>query len=205
LFVFSVGSISRSEFVFHDRLRMQQPAWRVAVSSCVLPRTCGDGDWQTRRCRNETKLICLSAFTVFKLKKSWLFSRISNLCVGRGGRTRRKICSRSNIRKTFLDTFMLKELVTCWRLGWWSQTSMTTMWRISYERIFFVWWLDYEPSSLTSCFFFFGFFIICFIIYVLGFEKDILCGMALALVLLPSLLLCAAFATATLLERWLSW
>lgn len=41
----------------------------------------------------------VSAFSVFKLKKSWLFSRISNLlCVGRG-RTRHKICSRSNIRK----------------------------------------------------------------------------------------------------------
>lgn len=40
---------------------------------------------------------------------------------------------------------------------------------------------------------------------VLGFEKDILRGMASALVLLPSLLLCLAiaiaFATATLLER----
>lgn len=33
LVLFSVGSISRLEFVFHDRLRMQQPAWRVVVSS----------------------------------------------------------------------------------------------------------------------------------------------------------------------------
>jgi len=101
--------LGRSLFFIIDRA-MQQPAWRVVVSSVSYH---GHVETETGRPDGvETKRSSfVSAFYVFKLK-SWLFSGISNLC-GEKGRTRRKICSRSNIRKTFLDTYMLKELVIC--------------------------------------------------------------------------------------------